>query len=199
MSQTFTKAHGRVLRAFWQDGLLDVVAGVTLICIAIAWITGNYVLGTVAPAFAIPTWSVFRKWLVAPRLGNVRFDQTGHRRVKRSLLALYGIGCLCFVFGIVVYWITSSPNPSEIRMEMAIPALPAVLVGVGGWLCAVMFGINRLAIYGAVCIAAGVSLVFWDLNPGWSLLVGGIFTSATGILLIIRFINRFPQLPAEME
>ena len=198
MEHTLKKAHDRVYRTFWQDGLLDVFAGLALVGVGISWVTGYHGLGAVCPAIAVPLWSVFRKRLVEPRLGHVRFDEEREQRVRLSLGTLVGTGCGFFLVAVYLYWVISS-NPPAIKLESYIAALPAVLVGIGGWLCAFMFGIHRLAFYGAVCVVAGVVIVFLELDPGWSLLASGALTAIAGGVLLVKFLSSFPRLSQEME
>lgn len=61
MGQSLTNAHHRVYRSYWQDGALDLIGGLAFVCIGVAWVTGHYLVGTLAPVLAVPIWSAFRK------------------------------------------------------------------------------------------------------------------------------------------
>ena len=84
MEVKHTSPGDRVYEACWQDGSIDLFAGVAAAGIGVAWIFDLVVMGPIAPALAIPLWVAFRRRVIEPRLGHVRFDSSRRRRLKRA-------------------------------------------------------------------------------------------------------------------
>jgi len=199
MSSTHSFPAARVYRAYWQDGSIDLFAGLGATLIGVAWVTDTVALGTVAPALTIPVWMAFRRRFVEPRLGHVRFDAARRKRMRRAHVVLIALGCATFLLGVAGYFIARGGPANDEWVRAVVPALPAALIGVGSMLVALMFSLPRFALYGAAFLAAGVVGASLGAEPGWSLLAGGCVTTFAGCTLLARFVREYPSLPSELE
>lgn len=187
----------RLYHAYWQDGSLDLFAGLGLAAIGAGWLCDQVALSAALPAMIVPFWMVFRLRLVEPRLGHVRFDQNRRSQLTLGRLLLLAVGCLVLLACIAAYVAVGRATAPVWRDWVS--ALPALLVGFAGLLSAFLFKINRLGLYGLVCIGLGFLFAAFDQEPGWSLLAGGLVTIASGGWLLRRFFHQFPALPNEPE
>ena len=188
----------RVYRAWWQDGGIDLFAGLGLVGVGITWLLDAVVFGAMVPALAVPLWKAFHQRVVEPRLGRVRFAEPRRRSLHRGQLTLLaaGIGCLAIA---VAGWFATRDGSTSDTWRALVPALPAALVGLAGLLAALLFGQPRLLGYALAFALTGVAGAALDLEPGWTLLAGGIVTAASGAWLLRRFLRNFPVLPNELD
>ncbi len=189
----------RIFRAYWQDGSIDLFAGIGLALIGIGWLADLIAISAVFPAILVPLWVAFRSKLVEPRLGHIRFDQPRRSQLRRVHTGLLIAGCVMLLLGIAVYLKFRGPLAVDQWLRAVVPALPAVLVGFGGVLTGFLMGLHRFARYGIACIAAGLIVALLQVDPGWSLLAGGCVALISGALLLRAFFRDFPLLPGELE
>jgi len=191
-------AEERVYRAYWQDGTMDLFAGLIAGTIGIAWLLDLVWLGPIAPVLLVPFWALLRRRVVEPRLGRVRFRPERTRRIRRGHLALLAVGLVALSAGLGLYVTTREAAPVEWTRRL-VPALPAALLGLGCAVAALAFGLPRLGGYAVVFLLAGLSVAAADLDPGWALLGGGVATALAGVALLARFVRAFPVLSPELD
>jgi hypothetical protein len=50
----------------------------------------------------------------------------------------------------------------------------------------------RMLVYALVLALAGIAVVVAGANPGWALLAGGATATIVGVVLLFRFVGRYP-------
>lgn len=200
MTETNEGASERVYKVYWQDGSVDLFVGASLVAVGVGWIIDQVTLAAVAPAISVPIWSAFRTKFIEPRIGYVKFDEPRRRQIKRGHIMLILLGWVTLLAGVAMYFLStgSAVAPRE-SLKKFIPALPAMLIGTGMVLAAVMFSLYRFAIYGGAFVCAGVVVALLRWNPGWSLLAGGIVAAASGAIMLSQFFRQFPKLQDTMD
>ncbi|KAA3614299.1 MAG: hypothetical protein DWQ01_00935 [Planctomycetota bacterium] len=188
----------RLYRAYWQDGSLDLFAGIAALIVGVAWILDLVWLGPIAPALTVPMWMSFRSSVIEPRLGKIRFQNQRRLRLRRAHWIMVIVGLLVLAFGVFRYLHTHSDSGSELLQDW-IAALPGALLGIMAIQAALLFQLPRFLLYGGVFLASGLLFSFWKLEPGWSIAAGGFITMVCGMGLLARFFRNFPQLPSELE
>jgi hypothetical protein len=179
-----------IYRASFDDGLLDLFCGLTLVLMGVAWIFDIVVLGPLAPAVLIPFWTVARRRLIEPRTGFARFRPERERLEKRKLLGFFAIGCGFLIAGIAVYLMVRGEGAPDWGHLVA--GLPGVLLAVAATIAGLAFGLTRFLAYALVLFAAGAVTIHWRLDPGWSILAGGSAMLVVGAVLLAGFLNRHP-------
>lgn len=187
----------RVYQAWWQDGSIDLFAGLTLCGISVAWLLDGVVFGAAMPALGVPLWQAFRRRVVEPRLGHVQFAASRRERLRRGQLAMIAAGGAALLA--ILCTGLFAPGALPLTAPELAPALPAALVGSAALLSAAMFQRARLALYAIPLVLAGGLVAWRDAEPGWALLAGGITVSLAGALLLVRFLRAFPVLPTELD
>ena len=192
MLDDLNRLENQLFRTYWDDGLLDLVCGVALLCIGVGWWFQQVVLAAVAPALIWPLWAPLRRKLIEPRAGFVEFSHARQQHVHRSLrlTLLLGIGAFLLGIGAFAYVQYQGMDSDYIRI---IPAVPAALLAGGAFIGAQFTRARRFMIYGLVMLlAAGVTAVY-DLGPAVPMLIGGIVVTLSGLSLMIRFLQASAQ------
>lgn len=198
MSNNKKSLSDRIYSAALQDGSVDLFAGIALTFLGIGWLIDQFVFSAIIPALIVPVYAPFRKKFIEPRIGHVEFGEERRGQIKVAHIVLIGIGCFVLMLGVGVYF-ADGGGASNDWLRTVMPALPAVLLGIGGIVSAAMFSIHRLAFYGIVLIVAGFTGAAFNLEPGWSLLAGGIVTLVSGTSILMWFMSTFPPLKSEVK
>ena len=96
MFSTKSSVESKIVKMFWNDGLIDILAGMGVFLIGIAWQFNYVVLGAVAPALLVPLWKPLRQKITEPNLGLVEFSDRQQVRNRSFLVVAIGLGILTF-------------------------------------------------------------------------------------------------------
>lgn len=97
----------RIVRIFWNDGLLDLLAGAGVILMGMAWLAGRVPLGAVVPAFLLPFWRPLRNWITEPRRGFVELSDAQEGRNRAFLITSILIGVAAFLICLAIYLVVN--------------------------------------------------------------------------------------------
>ncbi len=187
--------EARVFSAYWQDGLLDLLAGSALVAIGLCWVAGFVLAVVIVPPVVLVTWPILRQRVTDPRLGQVRFNAGRRHRMRHGLIAVASLGVLLFGFvGIRVL----KGGTSELVRWLA-PGIPALLLAALALSAAEALRLVRFVGYAAVFVTAGLVVAALDADPGWAIAVAGAIVLGNGARMLRRFLREFPRLPAEMD
>jgi hypothetical protein len=192
----FAATEKRVFSAFWQDGVLDLLAGVALLSIGIAWLLHLFWLTAVVPGPFVVMWPILRRTITEPRLGQVRFQVERRHSLLHGSIAVLCLGLISFGFMVIRLY---RGGDESALLRWLTPAIPSLLLAL---LALSIFGVLRLLrllVYAAVLVAAGLIVAALDLEPGWAMLSVGVVITITGMVRLIRFLREFPRLPQEFE
>ena len=179
----------RLFSRYFDDGLLDLLAGMGLLSMGIGWVLSLVPLSAVAPAVLVPMWKPLRERLVQPRTGSVRFRPDRLARQRRHHLWFIAAGVFTFLLGIGVFFLVRDGAGPSLRV---VATLPAVLLAAGAAGVGASLGLYRFLAYAGVLVAGGVAVMWFSLNPGWALVGGGVAVTLVGSLLLARFIRHHP-------
>lgn len=180
----------RTNRAYWGDGLLDVLCGVALLSIGVSWVTHQAVFGAVVPALLIPLWKPLRARFTEPRLGVVELGEGRQQRNRDFMLLMLVAGVASFVLGVGAFLLVTHVPDFSVYV---VKAMPGLLVGLAALATARALQLRRFTVYGAITIAgAGVVAAVSILNPGWAFVAGGAACLVVGIVLVRRFAHAHP-------
>ena len=173
-------------RASFDDGLLDLFSGLGLALVGLAWLFDLVALGAVAPALLLPFWPLARRRITEPRTGFARFREERVALERKKHLGLVATCCL-FLAAAVGGWFAVR---GVIRASAAhlVAGLPAFLLAIGAVLAGVILGLGRFGFYAFLLLCAGAFVIREDLDPGWSILGGGVAILLCGLGLLARFV-----------
>lgn len=187
--------EARVFRAYWQDGLIDLLAGASVVAIGVGWIAGFVLASVVVPPIALSLWPLLRRRITEPRLGRVRFNARRRFEMRHGLIAVASLGVV--LLGVFAERAWRGSHSSFV--EWVAPGIPALLLAALAVSSSVALRAPRFAGYAAGFVAAALVVSALDAEPGWSILAGGVIVTVTGARLLTTFLGAFPTLPAEMD
>ncbi len=198
MSKDFNlaKAERRIFSAFWQDGLLDLVAGATVVLIGAGWLVNLLLPMLALPIVAMFVWQAVRKRVTEPRLGSVVFSAKRRHDLNHRLVAILLLGLV--VGGSLVTSVWWGDLHSTFAQWFA-PAIPATILAAMSLSCAAAIALWRFVGYSAFFALAGLIVAAVGLEPWWGLIIGGIAVMICGAVMLSRFIHDFPRLSDESE
>ena len=181
-----TQMERQLYGAYWDDGLLDLMCGLSLTMVGILWwfhvafLTGFLVV--IVPLF----WLSLRRAIVEPRAGFVEFSRKRKARNLKWIVAGYvtftALACLA-VSG-AAYLYKSEGGDFVGSFINGVPGiLLAILAFFTGWLTMA----RRFHIYGLVLIVTGVITAAIQWSPGGPLFCTGVVAEATGLMLLRKF------------
>lgn len=196
-------AERKVFQTTMSDGLWDVLIGCFILMFALAPVLSES-LGDFWSSFIfLPFWGLvylaiwlIRKFVVAPRLGTVRFGQTRRRKMRRFSIVMVVINTLVLLLGILVS-IVYGGNPAG--GSGAYLNLFGVFLLVGFSVAAYLLECPRFFVYGLMLFVAGPVGEWLSNNYGASHhgfpivfgLVAAIIILA-GLVLFIRLLIQNP-------
>ena len=173
----------KMIKTYWHDGLLDLLLGLGLVVVGIAWQFDMVALSSVAAAL-VPLWKPLRQKLVEPRLGHVVFTQAREKRERSFLSSMAVLGLVFLAAGVFAY--VSFETGGALPMHW-VPGLPAVLLAIPVVAVGPLIKSHRFLIYGAVLALSGVGAVVWGLKPGAAFLASGAVILVVAVWLMVRF------------
>ncbi|WP_300532550.1 hypothetical protein [Maricaulis sp.] len=188
--------ESELFRRRFDDGALDLFAGLAIFSIGIGWMFDIVVLAAIMPAVFWPFWAVVHKRIVVPRLGEVEFSEARKAKISTTYIALLILGTVSFLFGLIAFalvegWI-DSVQEIAVPLILLVPSLVMAFAAVIGFL---MLGAMRMLVYAAVFVASGVLMqIVLPYHPGHSLALGGALPLLCGVVMLIRFLRAYPVL-----
>lgn len=182
------------IRTF-EHGMWDIGIGSLLLMFGLTIVIDFPAMSAIWVAALMPSMREVGRKVVVPRIGHVQFREPKNRakgRLRGILTATMVLGVAFFAF---IFWVLKGDAPSWAHWVSEHFILVIAFVW-GGALAAAGWLVNfpRLYAYGALVCG---SLVITDFLPGYQLgfsllVVGGIILLA-GLLLLLRFLRRYPR------
>lgn len=179
----------KAFRSFFQDGIWDIFFGLIMLAMYISTLfneSGNSGLKTLSlilpEIFAVMFLIFGKKYITAPRLGNVEFGKAR----KRRLVYIFGINVLTLVLALGLFFSFQWLPLTESQTELLAP------IGMGVWiafmtsLMAFFLDFDRLYIYGLIYGAAFTAVLLLD----WPILflVASLLILLPGLAIFTRFL-----------
>ncbi len=183
----------RAYLSIWEDGLIDVFAGVALLGLGLFWLTDYAVFGGLLPALLIPFWPAARRWITVPRAGSVQFSRERRATERRKLSGLLFAGSATLLLGVALYFTVVRDGVSSREwLAAAIPALPGILLAFGATLTGSMIGARRFYAYGVLLVVGGGVGIWLRLEPGVYMAAAGAVILLAGLMMVVRFVRKYP-------
>ncbi len=181
------KMEKKAWKTFYaQDGLYDIFFGIMVLfgglrtLTDIPWLT----LGILAGVLVIP---LGKKYITTPRIGRVKF---GRERMHKMLIVTAGIGIAVVITSLILFLTVYSGNYPKILASFIIVAL---IVSVFG-LMAYYLDHLRLFFYGILISAHEFIWVLYGRTTAtYYNLFLGIILLFIGLLVLIKFLNKYPK------
>ncbi|MBT4608512.1 MAG: hypothetical protein HOM68_25945 [Gemmatimonadetes bacterium] len=181
-----TQMEQQLYGAYWDDGLLDLMCGLSLTAVGILWWSNVVFLASFVIVLMPAFWFPLRRALVEPRAGFVEFSRKRKRRNLKWIVAGYVIftamACLAVSGGAYLY--KSEGGDFVGSFINGVPgALTAILAFFAGWLTTA----RRFHVYALVLIISGVITAVTQWTPAVPFLCTGVVVQAMGTKLLYNF------------
>jgi hypothetical protein len=181
-------------RKAYTDGVIDLFAGLSLLFIGAIWVwaTDYAGLAGVLPAVMAPSLLPFRKRIVEPRGGYVKWSAARRRSERHKYWAMVAAGVLVLLLGAAVFAIAAnSSEGSDVVGDLA-PGLLAFILAVLVLGVGLMMESWRFLLYAAALVIGGGLAIMTEANPGWPMLGAGAVITITGAAMLVRFLRNNP-------
>ena len=185
-------------RSAYSDGIVDLFLGFSLIFIGAVWIWAPDFggLAGILPAVMVSSLLPFRKQIVEPRGGYVKWAKTRRRWERRSYFAMLFGGVLVFGLGVGVYLLASNSSEGTDVLGDIAPGLLAFILALMAIGIGFMMESPRLFAYAAALVVGGALTVMADANPGFPLFGAGLIITAVGGVMLARYLRENPVVDA---
>ncbi len=189
MTTNYPNLETKLYQARFSSGLLEVFLGAALAGMGALWLTELAGIAGIVPVVLISIWAPVHQRVVDPRAGYVRVTAAREARERKSLIGLSVLGVAFFGLGIGAFLAMEAGNGSVGFIDTIIAGAPAFLLAIGAASAGAWFGLRRLMGTAAALVLGGLSVVVFDLHPGWGMLAPGIAIGGLGILALSRFLS----------
>jgi len=205
-------AERKVFQTTFADGLLDIFMGCFVLLFAVAPFLSESMGDFWSSAIFLPFWGLvylaiwlIRKYVVAPRLGTVRFSQRRKLKLRRFSLVMVVTNTLLLILGILaVIGFGKEAGSGFIDISSAYVYLLGLFLLVGFSVAAHLLDCPRFYVYGLMLALAGpvgewLYIDYGAAHHGFPITFG--FTAAvmifTGLALFIRLLINNPPVDGQ--
>ena len=178
--------------ARFDDGLLDLFIGLSLLWIGGVWLGAEDVaaLAGLLPAVLATPFATWRGRFLRDRSGHVRFSDTRREWERRNLAVFLGVGVAAAV--VVLVLVARGPGWGRDAAQWFAPGLIALFTAVLLGLLAAVSRIPRLAWYTLLLLVGAVGAAALAANPGAPLVLAGAVITAGAVVLVRRYLRAHP-------
>lgn len=177
-----------LFRSYWDDGLLDLLAGLALLITGLGWESDWGPLASIQAPLWIVLWVPLRRKIVEPRVGFVKFSLARQKHTTHRLWQTLGVG-VAFLVLIALAMLTIREWGANSVLRDLVPGLPPVLVALAAGLTGILTGARRFHLYGLLLLAAAAAVIYLARGPGLSLLAVSLVVVSCGLVLFTRFLH----------
>lgn len=193
MNQAISNIEKMAFKSYWDDGLLDIMLGLVLLVLGITWWQGVAVFGAIFPAVCVSMWSPLRKRLIEPRMGYVEFSGKRNLEARTFRFGLAAFFAGSMAFGLVIFFLFENSLPTKASEWIA--GFPLVLIAIPALFFALFTRCLRFAAYTFLLLLAGLTIVLMGWDPHIGFMGSGIVITASGLMILARFLTRHPAEP----
>ncbi len=197
----------KAFRSTFQDGLSDIQYGLIIAAMAIFMYrpaTGYAPINIILAVLMITAVNILflagKRYITLPRMGQVAFGPV-RKQKQKNMMAVLALVTLLLVILVVltgVGWfnpglVTSLFGQSQnVNLDRAVvAAISALIVGVSLLVIAYFSDFMR-GYYIAIMMALAVFLMIFYNQPVFPLVIGALIL-LPGVVLLIRFLNKYPR------
>jgi hypothetical protein len=187
--QDFKKLQQRTYQSYHQDGLIDMIIGLSFIGFGLNMAFDN-------SAFLFLAWLPiilyvpFKNRITVPRIGYVKFTAS-----NKILVGAVIAGLLVLLLGIFVFLI-AGPGQIPSPLNAWLKQYHMLLLGSIAALCfagaALLTSITRLYAYAVLILVIFASGTWLGITPAIYVIITGLLIEVVGIWMLVRFLGRYP-------
>ena len=181
----------RAWTLYFQDGLWDIFFGLLFLGGGLRALTDNLWFYLLVAA-GILVFILGKRWITLPRLGQINYGP--QRKTRLNVVRLVGFAAMVYT-AVVLAMILSGADLNGVPVGWIFVFLvPGVFL-----LMAYLMNFTRL--YGYALLAAVfvvISELYGEPAAAWAQIVAGLVPLAVGIVLLVRFLRRYPVVDEQM-
>ncbi len=196
---TLREVEKKAYMSYHQDGLIDMVIGLYALSFGLGIVIDRIwelnfaaIMPAILIAIVLPIWIQAKRKITMPRIGYVKFGTRGTNKLFAVFLGLMVAGLGVFF----LFTMATVQNGRPEWIETILFQYGMIWIGLGaaviGSLFAYTMGLKRLHGYGLLTLALFTSGYFLSFPFDYLLLVIGSVIIASGAVLLVRFIRRYP-------
>lgn len=187
----FKQLERRTYLRTHQDGLIDIIIGLCVMGFGLSMFSDSSAFSILAwmPIVLLPA---LKNRITVPRLGYAQFDRkrTGPMRLMAVLMVL---GLVMLLAGVFVFIGVRNRSPEmtawlKTYLMVVLAAVAAFVMVLSGW----MSGIKRLHAYAALTLMVVAGGDWLGVEPPVFVLVLGALIMVSGLVLLARFLLKYP-------
>ena len=187
--------------SYFQDGLWDIYGGFLLLGFGLMMITDQ--LYTFLICITLGMVALFaRKRIISSHIGYVKFSPSRQARTRRSRIIAIASGICILLLGLALLILVSTNNVPlwlDTLLHGYFLILFGVMLAILVSLAAYMIGVKRYYIYAAlVFIAYSIAEFLSVHHGGLPVVIAGGVILLVGLVVLIRFLRKYPKPPEEM-
>lgn len=181
----------RAWTLYFQDGLWDIFLGLLFLGGGLRSLADHrwfYLL----IAAGVLLFILGKRWITAPRLGQIQFSK--QRRARQDVVRLVALAVMLFTAAVFVLAVTG-------QELSAIPVGWIFVILVPGLFLLMAYMLDFTRLYGytiLIAIYVVMTELVGDPAAAWAQIVAGLVPLAVGIVLLVRFLRRYPAVDEEM-
>ena len=185
--------------AYFDDGILDITAGLFILAFGIG-MTTKYSSLTVVSWMVIFFFAAAKKSITLPRVGLVKFSPERERRIKKETLFYVVFFTITALLGLVFFIALTSDISSSIKTIIGELALVTYVLIIAAGLCFVAYWkqIPRFYVYGGltlVVVLVGLFIELPDVHQltitRYQFLITGTVIFLVGLVVLARFLRKY--------
>ncbi|MFC1984523.1 hypothetical protein ACFLU0_00710 [Chloroflexota bacterium] len=203
MDVNLKELEQKVFRSYFHDGLWDIYGAFLVLGIGLTMVIGWDYLMLVFAVLAVGLL-LFRKRIIVPRLGLVKFSSERQTKTKRSRLIAMIILTFTMLLGVVFFVLFSTNNvPRWLDIWMGnyffatFGGIQALLIAVAAYIV----GVWRYYIYAALVFTSYIigGILRSNDMEGIPIVVAGSIILILGVVILTRFLRKYPLPPKEID
>jgi hypothetical protein len=186
------KIERKAWMSYFEDGLWDIFLGIFIVGWGLMMLTN---MAWLAGAWFVVFYTTIlglKKRITYPRMGYVKFGQKQTRLTAKFML----LGVILMLLGVLVFWLFNTGSRPQWLSEyflLLFGGMIAVVVSlIGYWI-----GVIRLYLYAALIFVTSALNQWGNIPTKFGLIVSGSIIVVSGLVILIRFLCKYPITPAE--
>jgi len=193
----------KVFRSYFKDGLWDIYGAFILLGFGLTIFTEEIYLMLAFTTLAV-ILLLFRRRILMPRLGQVKFSLERQVKTKRSKTIAFVTLTFTALIGVVFFVLFSTDNmPGWLDTWLgdyffvAFGGMLAILIAAAAY----VVGVWRYYIYAALTFIAYVIANMLRSNDmeGIPITVAGVIILISGLVILTHFLRKYPLSPQETD
>ena len=194
------KLQRKVLLAYHQDGILDLVAGTVVLGFGLNMLTDNIAFLMIG-WLAMILYILIKQRITIPRFGYVRFESE-KASFKKGVVSV-GVGVLLVLFILTLnIFVSRRPTSPDIQAWLQryhMVPLSAMIFGLPALVAATFLQLKRFYLY-ALLTASLPALGAWlNVETYLPIVTTGLILMTFGTVLLINFLKKYPLTNKESE